>query len=267
MIFPLEYHVGVNHPARRSVPASPSLFGILLLSLFLGSPASAQFGSVTGPVAPRTGGVAPPTASFAAPPTGAVAPRAGVPFAHNGFVPISSGAVHVSGIPHSPGHSHNGGIGHHYPHHGANGVAYYPYIYGVPVPYSADVTDAGNPDGDSDDDNDPEYQGGPTIFDRRGSGAASYVPLAPPRPANNAEIAQSESEQSPDPPQAPTTLVFKDGHQLEVLNYAIVGSTLYDLTPGHPRKVALAELDLSATEKQNDDHGVTFQLPPSAQAN
>ncbi len=65
----------------------------------------------------------------------------------------------------------------------------------------------------------------------------------------------------------PTLLVFKDGHQLEVGNYAIVGNTLFDLTPGHVRKVALADLDLDATRKQNDDHGVTFQLPPSQQAN
>jgi hypothetical protein len=62
-------------------------------------------------------------------------------------------------------------------------------------------------------------------------------------------------------------LVFKDGHALEVDNYAIVSQTLYDLTPGHARKIALADLDLPATEKQNDDRGVTFQLPPIAQAN
>ncbi len=62
-------------------------------------------------------------------------------------------------------------------------------------------------------------------------------------------------------------LVFKDGHKLEVGNYAIVGPTLFDLTPGHPRRVAFADLDLEATRQQNDDRGVTFQLPPSAQAN
>jgi hypothetical protein len=62
-------------------------------------------------------------------------------------------------------------------------------------------------------------------------------------------------------------LVFKDGRKLEVGNYAIVGSTLFDLTPGHPRKVALSDLDLDATRQQNDEHGVIFQLPPSAQAN
>ena len=61
--------------------------------------------------------------------------------------------------------------------------------------------------------------------------------------------------------------MFKDGHQIEVDNYAIVSQTLYDLTRGHPRKIALADLDLPATQKQNDDHGVSFQLPPLAQAN
>ncbi len=65
----------------------------------------------------------------------------------------------------------------------------------------------------------------------------------------------------------PTVLVFKDGHQSEVENYAIFGQTLFDLTPGHRRKIALADLDLVATEKQNDDRGVTFQLPPGTQAN
>jgi len=62
-------------------------------------------------------------------------------------------------------------------------------------------------------------------------------------------------------------LIFKDGHQLEIENYAIVNQTLYDLTPGHRRKIALADLDLPATQKQNDDHGVPFDLPPQAQAN
>ena len=74
-------------------------------------------------------------------------------------------------------------------------------------------------------------------------------------------------EDSSGPPQIPTTLIFKDGHQLELENYAVVSQTLYDLTPGHSRKIALADLDLPATQRQNDDRGVTFQLPSSAQAN
>ena len=62
-------------------------------------------------------------------------------------------------------------------------------------------------------------------------------------------------------------LVFKDGHTLEVKNYAIQGDLLYDLTPGHPRKITLADLDMSATQKQNDDRGIDFQLPARTNGN
>ncbi len=78
----------------------------------------------------------------------------------------------------------------------------------------------------------------------------------------------SNSQASADPPrdvpEVPTALIFKDGHQVEVENYAILGQTLYDLTPGHSRKVALASLDLQATEKENDDRGIVFQVPASS---
>ena len=77
------------------------------------------------------------------------------------------------------------------------------------------------------------------------------------------------SERSPEPvvSQPSTVLVFKDGHQQEISNYAIVGSTLYDLSDGRSKKVQLADLDLSATVKQNDDRGVEFQLPAQVQLN
>jgi hypothetical protein len=136
------------------------------------------------------------------------------------------------------------------------------------MPYSADVLDNG-----ASDDNDPNYQGGPTVFDRRGAGPYSYIPPGYESP-DEPTAAQTQAEDtppagynpSPEPPQDPTVLVFKDGHQLEIGNYAIVNQTLYDLTPGHPRRIALADLDLAATQKQNDDHGVPFDLP-SSQAN
>jgi len=75
------------------------------------------------------------------------------------------------------------------------------------------------------------------------------------KPAPRPEPAQPEAKQ----PQ--TVLVFKDGRQLDVENYAIVGGTLYDLSEGHTKKVALAELDLAATAKQNDERGVEFRVP------
>ena len=61
--------------------------------------------------------------------------------------------------------------------------------------------------------------------------------------------------------QPKTVLVFKDGHQQEVANYAIVGDTLYNIADGRTTKVALASLDLPATVKQNDQRGLQFQVP------
>lgn len=65
-------------------------------------------------------------------------------------------------------------------------------------------------------------------------------------------------------PQPSTVLVFKDGHQSEIQNYAIVGDTLFDLADNRARKILLADLDLPATHKANSDRGVDFQLPVAA---
>jgi hypothetical protein len=79
--------------------------------------------------------------------------------------------------------------------------------------------------------------------------------------------ADASANLSPDEPaepvaaQPPTVLIFKDGHKSDVLNYAIVGDTLFDFADGHTRKILLADLDLSATHKANDDRGVDFQIP------
>jgi hypothetical protein len=76
-------------------------------------------------------------------------------------------------------------------------------------------------------------------------------------------------QRSPEPvsAQPSTLLIFKDGHQQEISNYAIVGSTLYDLSEGRSKKVQLADLDLQATVKENDERGVEFQLPAQARLN
>ena len=67
--------------------------------------------------------------------------------------------------------------------------------------------------------------------------------------------------------QPQTVLVFKDGHQIEVQNYAVIGDTLYDLTPGRHHKILVADLDLTSTAKQNDDRGIDFRLPPGIEMN
>jgi hypothetical protein len=66
------------------------------------------------------------------------------------------------------------------------------------------------------------------------------------------------------PPVDPTVLVFRDGHQQEVRNYAIVGDTLYDIGGSTAKKIKLADLDLEKTAQVNDQRGVDFQLPKSA---
>ena len=60
----------------------------------------------------------------------------------------------------------------------------------------------------------------------------------------------------------PTALVFRDQHVEEVRNYAIAGGTLWVLNDHQAgKKIPLAQLDLQATVKMNDDRGVDFQVP------
>jgi hypothetical protein len=238
----LEYHI----PVWRPIPASVAPFRLLTVplfavALFVAFALTASHAQINGTPASVTsrgfGGRAinGPPASVTS-----LGPR--------GFGPGSRTAIPGSGS-HEPHHHHQ-----HF-------VEYTPpFAYAVPVPYAVDI---GAAEDDSDDD--PDDQGGPTIFDRRGSGADSYVP--PVQGAPHHRSVANNDPVDPDPPAAPTFLVFKDGHTVEVANYAIIGETLFDLTPGHARKVAIADLDLEATRKQNDDRGVIFQLPAIPQAN
>lgn len=87
-----------------------------------------------------------------------------------------------------------------------------------------------------------------------------------------AEVSAPREQQTPTPAepvvaQPSTVLIFKDGHQQEVANYAIVGSTLYELSDGRSKKVQLDDLDLQATVKENDERGVEFQLPAKTALN
>jgi hypothetical protein len=90
----------------------------------------------------------------------------------------------------------------------------------------------------------------------------------------NSEHKKAVENPKPDPAEPPkpaaaqpaTVLVFRDGHKSEVHDYAIVGSTLYDIGENTTKKIALADLDLDATTKANDDRGVSFQLPQKKRA-
>ena len=70
----------------------------------------------------------------------------------------------------------------------------------------------------------------------------------------------------PSPILPPTVLVFRDQHQQEIQNYAIVGQTLWNFGAQRTQKIPLADLDLAATQKANDDRGVTFRIPGGGEA-
>jgi len=165
----------------------------------------------------------------------------------------SLGPSHFGSVP-SPGqhhHRHNPGYG---------SVYYFPYAY----PY---VVDGPPTDADNEDENDTEQApDGRLSHDRR-----APVPVT----AANTEDLTTNAQSPVAPllaqvdaaPQPDTVLVFKDGHEVEIANYAIVGTTLYDLSQDRRWKIGLSELDLPATIKENDSRGLDFQLPASAQAN
>ena len=58
-----------------------------------------------------------------------------------------------------------------------------------------------------------------------------------------------------------TVLVFRDQHKEEIRNYAIVGQTLWSFGSPRTEKIPLADLDLAATIKANNDRGVSFRVP------
>ena len=230
MLRPLEYHKNV----RQLFSPAVALLAFAGTFLFLPASSVAQINAPPSSVtSPGFGGR--PT-NGTSPSVTSVGPRG---FAPHGSVP--------SRTPVDNGRHHQRRDG------GYTG----PYWYAYPVPYGVDPNYAETPEPENDE---ADYQGGPTVFDRRGSGARSYIPpveeVQPPHSAD-----QSDEPVSAPAPSPSTTLVFKDGHKLEVGNYAIVGSTLFDLTPGHSRRVPLSDLDLDGTKKENEDRGVTFDVP------
>jgi hypothetical protein len=251
----LEYDFPVQ-PLNRATGAAFRLLPFVLVSLgfLLTSTAGAQINgmpaSVTSPGfgGRQVNGVAPSVTSLG--------PRGYTP-----AVPTCCFRGVTTAIPNHPPNVHPH-------HHNGSGLPWGGAVYAVPY-YG--YYDSGDQVADSDE----QYDGGPTVFDRRGPGTAPpQVPASNPTRARNegpqsdsASDPASQSETTPALDQPQTVLVFKDGHQLEVANYAIVGSTLYDLTGGHRQKIALADLDLSATAKQNDDRGIDFTVPAAPEAN
>lgn len=245
-----EYDDAVKRPNRAVVAVCALFFGGILLA----SSAAAQINA------------APPSVTslgFGGRPINGTPPSVTSlgPFGYTpGFNPAFPNSRPTFGFnPFQPGN------GHHRHHHGSG---YVPWGWGVgyyAVPYG--YYDQGDDAADAQADD--QYNGGPTIFDRRGSGRVpqppdtTYADRVPAKSASaDAETApspQPEATVAPEQPQ--TVLVFKDGHQQEVENYAIVGNMLYDLSDGRRRKIPLSDLDLDATTERNEQRGIDFQVP------
>lgn len=66
----------------------------------------------------------------------------------------------------------------------------------------------------------------------------------------------------PEVPPTPATLVFRDGRRMLIQNYAIVRDTVWVLDEKSATKIAVSELDLEATQRENNSKGVRFPLLP-----
>jgi hypothetical protein len=87
--------------------------------------------------------------------------------------------------------------------------------------------------------------------------ANPYLAAAPPLEERPEPVAKPLPD---DKPGQPTVLVFRGGREQQVDSYAIMGDSIYIFDQGR-KKIALAELDIPATVKANDERGVEFRLP------
>jgi len=83
-------------------------------------------------------------------------------------------------------------------------------------------------------------------------------PMGPPRDTQAREEEHAQKD-------AATVLVFRDQHQREIQNYAIADGVLWNFTGSRTEKIPLAIIDIPATIKANDDHGVDFRLPGASE--
>jgi hypothetical protein len=87
------------------------------------------------------------------------------------------------------------------------------------------------------------------------------------QPGNQGQaIVEAPAETPPPVKLPPTVLVFRDGHQEEMESYTIVGPVLYTrsdywTTGSWTREIGIAQLDVPATVRLNQERGVKFNLP------
>jgi hypothetical protein len=262
----VSFHLRYDLAVKRLVPATVAVLVTLLLSPVL----RAQIRGLP----PTASSVAPGTLNFGLPPT---APGIGTP-----GLPPTATSVGPNGLSTNfafvaPGFAQpDFGIHRHH----RRRFSQFGNFVAVPVPVlvAPYAPLAYAPEAADDEAADESGSAGPTVFEHDGPRAytRNHYPQPqedefedgyPPRPVDTRPQGTSDRRAATSPDEKPeiaqpaSLLVFKDGHKLEVQNYAIVGDTLYDFTPGRARKIALADLDMKATSEANDDRGVDFRIP------
>lgn len=199
-----------------------------------------------------------------------------------GFAGHPAGFSHSSGFSHASGVSHGGNFSHSpvrasgvrisgnrtFRHRGFNGrryvypyAGYYPYLgyYGGYYPFDDQAYDQSYNQGD-DQTADSYADSGYQVPYRENNDVSREVQTL------NGKIdrlqADLDARSHPSSNTEPATaLVFRDQHVEEIRNYAISGGTLWVFGDQSAKKIPLAQLDLAATAKMNDERGVDFQVP------
>jgi hypothetical protein len=155
--------------------------------------------------------------------------------------------------------------GHHFQNHhrfpvGEMTPAVIPYFVPYPVPYEDYTGDDHNGEMDS-----TYSRVAPAVYEPgpwyREAPAPRYTPAEAPSAHKEALPPAAPERAIEVAPQPATVLVYKDGHTMEVENYAILGDTLFYFAGSLSHKVQLADLDLPTTRKTNDDRGIDFHIP------
>jgi hypothetical protein len=114
-----------------------------------------------------------------------------------------------------------------------------------------------------------------TPYGPRQTDSQAAAPSNPPERASNAHPetpaaarGQATAAAKPPAPLPPAVLVFRDGHQEQIGQYRIMGATIYVNTDywssgAWTRTIPLADLDVPATLKLNQQRGANFRLPSS----
>jgi hypothetical protein len=132
-------------------------------------------------------------------------------------------------------------------------VPYYPYdpYYANPPYYSQPAYSASDTNAEINSLNDEIQRLQVEVQRLQDELAVARTQMAQPSPVQL-------SPPMPPPPVTPTVLVFRDGHQIETQGYAVIGETLWTSYEDGFRKIAISDLNLDATRKENLKRGSSF---------